>query len=73
MFSAGTGTLHVEVMQNHNVIGENYGTTDASSATINVVVKCQQGDVVFARHMTGQPHQTIYGAGYSAFSGFMIG
>lgn len=72
MFST-TGNLHAQIVKNHQVLGNNYGTTGGISATINVVARCIQGDVVFVRHMAGINQQIIHGDGYSAFSGFLIG
>lgn len=68
-----SGDLHVQIVKNQQVLGKNYGRSDGISGTINVVVWCIQGDVVFVRHMNGVSQQKIHGDGYSAFSGFLIG
>lgn len=73
MFSlGGTNDLHAEIMQNHQVIGKNYGYSDGVSATINVVISCTKGDSMYVRHMAGKRTQTIFGERYPAFSGFLI-
>ncbi|XP_063402701.1 complement C1q subcomponent subunit B-like [Mytilus trossulus] len=50
---SSSGAVHVEIMQNHQVIGQNYGSTSYVSATSNIVNSCKQGDFVFVRHMEG--------------------
>lgn len=73
MFSlGGTDDLHAEIMQNHQVIGQNYGCSNGVSATINVVISCKKGDSVYVRHMAGIRTQTIFGQRYPVFSGFLI-
>ncbi|XP_071135741.1 uncharacterized protein PF3D7_1120000-like [Mytilus edulis] len=71
MLSDG-GNLHAEIMQNHQVIGLNHGNSLYDSGTINVVMSCKQGELVFVRHQAGRGAQKIHGYGYTAFSGFLI-
>ncbi|CAG2188810.1 C1QL [Mytilus edulis] len=68
-----SGNLYAQIVKNQQIIGSNYGSGSGISATINTVVWCIQGDVVFVRHMKGQSQQIIHGNGYSTFSGFLIG
>lgn len=69
---SSSGAVHVELMQNHQVIGRNYARTSYDAATINIVNSCKQGDSVFVRHMEGHGSENIEGQGYAAFSGFSI-
>jgi hypothetical protein len=66
--------IHTQLMKNNNPVGQNYGNSNGASATQTVIVSAQKGDIVYVRHheFLASTQQTIYGEGYSSFSGFLI-
>jgi hypothetical protein len=73
-FTSAENEIHTQLMKNNNPVGQNFGNSNRASATQTVIVSAQKGDIVYVRHheILASIQQTIYGEGYSSFSGFLI-
>ena len=73
-FTSAENEIHTQLMKNNNPVGQNFGNSNRASTTQTVIVSAQKGDIVYVRHheILASIQQTIYGEGYSSFSGFLI-
>ena len=72
-FTSTENEIHTQLMQNNNVVGQNFGNLNRASGTQNVIVSAQKGDSVYVRHHEAlrTTQQAIHGHGYSS-SAFLI-
>ncbi|XP_021376605.1 uncharacterized protein LOC110465232 isoform X2 [Mizuhopecten yessoensis] len=74
ILSAGTTTddMLLEFVKNGVNVGQVYATRSLNEGSRVIVLSLDVGDMVWVRHMTGDPGTVANGSHYSSFSGVLI-
>ena len=71
-FLSGSGSVHLQMMRNAEVIGSGAGHPDnGSSGSMSATVNLKKGDAVKIRHWKGISTQVVH-APFSMFTGFIL-